>query len=93
MLLARTTTGADLPLVSNHDEADSVTPRRWRTPQVPTDSVSGRATDEVAQLYRAEDFDVDVRNLDGDTRVTLELDPERSRLCTRDGLVVQVTRG
>ena len=62
-------------------------------PHVPTDDVAGRPAADVAQLYRADGFEVQVVDLDTDAVVDAMLDMNRIRLDTRNGLVVHASWG
>ena len=91
--------GADHAVMPQPDESatpDAVpaaAPRRWRTPRVSTDTVAGRRVDDVAQLYRADGFEVQVVDLDTNPIVDAVFNAGRVRLATRNGLVVQASQG
>ncbi|MDT0353562.1 hypothetical protein [Pseudonocardia charpentierae] len=57
-----------------------------------TDTMSGRPADDVAQLDRADGFEVQVVALDTDAIVDAELNADRIRIATRNGFVVQAFR-
>jgi hypothetical protein len=78
---------------SEREQPDEATPRRWRTPQVPTHTVSCRPAADIAQLYRADGFKVQVVDLDTNPVVDAMFNAGRIRLATRDGLVVQASQG
>jgi hypothetical protein len=79
--------------MSEREQPDGTTPRRWRAPQVSTDTVSGRPAADVARLYRADGFEVQVVDLDTNPVVDAVFNAGRIRLATRDGLVVQASQG
>jgi hypothetical protein len=79
--------------MSEHDQPDSASPQRRRTPRVPTDAVSGRSVDDVAQLYHADGFEVQVVDLDVNPVVDAVFNAGRIRLATRNGLVVHASQG
>ena len=58
-----------------------------------TDTVPGRPADDVAQLYRADGFEVQVVDLDTNAIVDAELNAGRIRIATRNGFVVQASQG
>jgi hypothetical protein len=91
--LACGTAGTDHAVMPESDKPDAATPRRWRTPQVPTDIVSGRPVDDVAQLYRADGFEVQVVDLDTNPIVDAVFNAGRIRLAARNGRVVQASQG
>jgi hypothetical protein len=86
-------TGTDHAVMPEHEQPDAGAPRRWRTPQVSTDTVSGRPAADVAQLYRADGFEVQVVDLDTNPIVDAVFNAGRIRLATRNGLVVQASQG
>jgi hypothetical protein len=75
------------------DKPDAAEPQRWRTPHVSTDTVTGRPADDVAQLYRADGFEVQVVDLDTNPIVDAMFNAGRIRLAIRNGLVVQASQG
>lgn len=64
-----------------------------RQPQTPVADVPGRPTDEVAELYRADGFRVQVVEIDDDPVLTMDLRADRIRVFVRDGQVVRATQG
>ena len=58
-----------------------------------TDTVPGRPAADVAQLYRADGFEVQVVDLDTNAIVDAELNAGRICVATRNGFVVQVSQG
>jgi hypothetical protein len=76
----------------NSDEPEAA-PGRWRTPHVSTHTVAGRQADDVAQLYRADGFDVQVVDLDINPVVDAMFNAGRIRLAIRKGLVVEASQG
>jgi hypothetical protein len=91
--LAHEATGVDHAVMSESDQPDVATPRRWRTPEVPTDTVSGRPAADVARLYRADGFEVQVVDLDVNPVVDAVFNAGRIRLATRNGVVVHAAQG
>lgn len=79
--------------MSDRYEADRPAAPRWRTPRVPTDIVTGRSVEEIAQLYRAEGFEIQVVDLDVNPIADAMFNTNRIRLVIRDGLVVRATQG
>jgi hypothetical protein len=55
--------------------------------------VSGRPADDVAHLYRADGFEVQIVDLDINPIVDAVFNAGRIRLATRNGLVVQASQG
>lgn len=70
---------------------DTGSPRR--TPHLPTADVAGRPAAEVAGLYRAEGFEVQVVDLDRNPVVDAVFITNRIRLAVRDGIVVRASQG
>jgi len=64
-----------------------------RQPRTPVGDVAGRPTDEVAELYRADGFRVQVVEIDDDPVLTMDLRADRIRVFVRDGQVVRATQG
>ncbi|GAA1839847.1 hypothetical protein GCM10009836_18810 [Pseudonocardia ailaonensis] len=65
----------------------------WPVPTLAPDDAAGRATEEVAELYRSEGFEVEFHHLGDPYGLESSLDPNRIRLLVHDGHVVDATRG
>ena len=77
----------------DHEQLDAANPRRWRTSHVSTDTLPGRPADDVAQLHRADGFEVQIVDLDVSPDVDAAFQGGRVRLATRNGLVIQAFQG
>lgn len=64
---------------------------QMRRPSVPVDQVVGRPVGEVAELYRAEGFEVRVVDLDVNSVTASDLRSNRIFIVVRDGRVVEGT--
>lgn len=65
-------------------------PANWPQPEPPLETAAGQLVGDVADLYRAGGFLVDVFDLDADWKASLDLRGDRIRIWQREGRVVSV---
>ena len=61
-------------------------------PTLAPDQAAGRPTEEVAELYRREGFEVEIYHLGDPFLLNCDLRPHRIRLLVHDGHVVDATQ-
>ncbi|MCW2721607.1 hypothetical protein [Pseudonocardia sp.] len=65
----------------------------WPVPSLAPDHAAGRVTDEVAELYRGEGFEVEIYHLGDPYMLHSDQRPGRIRLLVHDGHVVDAGQG
>jgi hypothetical protein len=63
-------------------------PANWPQPEPPLESAVGQRAEDVAGVYEAGGFLVDLFDLDTDWKASLDLRGDRIRIWHRDGRVV-----
>ncbi|MGI5127023.1 hypothetical protein ACQEVB_09450 [Pseudonocardia sp. CA-107938] len=64
----------------------------WPVPTLPPEHAADRPTDEVAERYRSEGFEVEIYHLGDPFLLTADLRPGRIRLLVHDGHVVDAAQ-